>query len=87
MCRPCVDFRNQVETDKRILQTIIDYKIENDGLAPTANIITKLAYVCKATVQESLTRLEKARKIQLTHRHLHGGIMVAGGQWTYEEPR
>lgn len=66
-----------------VLKFIIDYKLKNDGCAPSRRQIARAVGLgSPSTAQQRLERLETAGKIRLLGQN--NGIAVVGGKWGVE---
>jgi len=71
----------------RVLDYIVNYKAEHDGLSPTyENIAEHLGIVSKAYVSYLVAKLVKVDAVRLLRNgNRVNGIMVVGGQWSYQD--
>jgi len=69
-----------------VLNYIIGFKRNHDGCSPSIRqIVASTVYSSTSSVHYALERLEKQKKITLTHTGESRQIMVIGGKWIYNE--
>ncbi len=67
-----------------VLEFIIRYKTENDGVSPTVREISANCGYGITTVAYALDRLEATGKIRRIENNNWRSIAVIGGSWSYQ---